>query len=262
MKIPVRLPIEQTDPPRSPQETLPTMYDLPSEDPEEPGLPDEFHLWQAELLSQTFRPPTYPPERVFVASDLNLYYDPQNTGWYKRPDWFAVVGVSRLYEGRDLRLSYVSWQEGVRPIVAVELLSPGTQDEDLGKREPQGKQPGKWQVYEQILGVPYYVTFNRYNDELQAFELVGNHYQAMEAIAVRFWMPDLELGCSLWQGKYRGASRQWLRWYDAQGNWLPTEAEMVQQAEQRAELSDQRAELAERRAQELAQRLQELGLEP
>jgi hypothetical protein len=26
--------IEQEDPPRSPKETLPTMYDLPSEDPE------------------------------------------------------------------------------------------------------------------------------------------------------------------------------------------------------------------------------------
>ncbi len=34
----------QTDPPRSPKEFLPTMYDLPSEDPEEPGLPDEYHL--------------------------------------------------------------------------------------------------------------------------------------------------------------------------------------------------------------------------
>ena len=30
----------QTNPPVSPKETLPTMYDLPSEDPEEPGLPD------------------------------------------------------------------------------------------------------------------------------------------------------------------------------------------------------------------------------
>ena len=181
--IPIRLPLEQSDPPRSPQETLPTMYDLPSEDPEEPGLPDEFHLWQAELLSQSFCPPTYPPEQVFVASDLNLYYDPLNTGWYKRPDWFAVVGVSRLYQGQDLRLSYVSWQEGVRPIVAIELLSPGTQDEDLGRREPQGKQPRKWKVYEQILGVPYYITFNRYNDELQAFQLVGNRYQAIEFLA-------------------------------------------------------------------------------
>jgi len=72
-----------------------------------------------ELLSQTFRPPQFAAEQIFVASDLNLYYDPQNTGWYKRPDWFAVVGVSRLYQGQDLRLSYVSWQEGVRPVVVL-----------------------------------------------------------------------------------------------------------------------------------------------
>jgi len=42
------------------------MYDLPSEDPEEPGLPDEFHLWQAEL-SQTFRPPQYAAEQRLLA---------------------------------------------------------------------------------------------------------------------------------------------------------------------------------------------------
>jgi hypothetical protein len=33
----------QTDPPRPAKETLPTMYDLPSEYPEDSGLPDEFH---------------------------------------------------------------------------------------------------------------------------------------------------------------------------------------------------------------------------
>jgi hypothetical protein len=49
----------QLDPSRSPQESLsaaglPTMYDLPSEDPEEPGLPDEFHDLQPQLLSRTF----------------------------------------------------------------------------------------------------------------------------------------------------------------------------------------------------------------
>jgi hypothetical protein len=33
-------------------ETLPTMYDLPSEDPEEMGLPDEF---QPKLLRETFQ---------------------------------------------------------------------------------------------------------------------------------------------------------------------------------------------------------------
>jgi hypothetical protein len=44
----------QTDPPRPPQEVLPTMYDLPSEDPEEPGLPDEFHDLQPQLLRESF----------------------------------------------------------------------------------------------------------------------------------------------------------------------------------------------------------------
>ena len=37
------LHVPQTDPPRPARLTLPTMYDLPSEDPEEPGLPDDFH---------------------------------------------------------------------------------------------------------------------------------------------------------------------------------------------------------------------------
>ena len=127
-----KYPPEQTDPPRSPRETLPTMSDLPSEDQQESGLPDEFHDLQPQLLSATFRPRDYSPDQIFTASDLNLYYDVRHPLWYKRPDWFGVVGVPRLYDNNDLRLSYVIWQEGVRPTVIVELLSPGTADEDLG----------------------------------------------------------------------------------------------------------------------------------
>ena len=37
-------------------DTLPTMYDLPSEDPEEMGLPDEFHDFQPKLLRETCQP--------------------------------------------------------------------------------------------------------------------------------------------------------------------------------------------------------------
>jgi hypothetical protein len=33
------------------QQPLPTMYDLPSEHPEDTGLPDEFHRLQAEILT-------------------------------------------------------------------------------------------------------------------------------------------------------------------------------------------------------------------
>jgi Uma2 family endonuclease len=88
----------QQDPPADPKQVLPTMYDLPSENPEEPGLPDEFHDLQPELLRLTFYPPDYGADQIFVGSDLNLYYDPRHPGWYKRLDWFAVVGV----ESEDL----------------------------------------------------------------------------------------------------------------------------------------------------------------
>ena len=104
--------LEQVDPPLSPRETLPTMYDLPSENPEEPGLPDEFHDLQPQLLSRTLRLSGYTRENCFTASDLNLYYDVNHPLWYKRPDWFLAIDVPRSYEGKELPWSYVIWQEG------------------------------------------------------------------------------------------------------------------------------------------------------
>ena len=97
------------------------MYDLPSEEVGEPGLPDDFHRLQANFLSETCQPPNIPTSEIFTPSDLNLYYDPRHTNWYKRPDWYLVLGVSPTWEG-DLRLSYVTWQEKVNPFVVVELL--------------------------------------------------------------------------------------------------------------------------------------------
>jgi len=291
--FPYQYPVPQTDPPLSPRETLPTMYDLKSEDPEEPGLPDEFHDLQAQLLSLTFRPPHYPVERVFSASDMNLYYDVRHAQWYKRPDWFGVVGVPRLYDDVDIRQSYVVWQEGVNPFVVVELLSPGTEKEDLGDRtdklpveseqlagngqamqpESEDKPPRKWEVYEQILHIPYYVVFSRYTNQLRAFRLQGAHYEELELQEPRVWMSELELGLGLWQGKYQGIERLWLRWYDAQGNWVLTEAEQQRQraeqeriekaqALQQAEQERQRAEQAESRLESLMQRLRESGIDP
>jgi Uma2 family endonuclease len=278
--FPYQYPVPQTDPPLSPRETLPTMYDLKSEDPEEPGLPDEFHDLQAQFLSLTFRPPHYPASQVFSASDMNLYYDVRHAQWYKRPDWFGVVGVPRLYDEVDIRLSYVVWQEGIDPFVVVELLSPGTEKEDLGEKEqeklppvseePAGngqtiqpeteeKPPRKWDVYEQILRIPYYVVFSRYTNQLRAFKLMGAHYQEPELQESRVWMSELGLGLGLWQGEYQGINRLWLRWYDDRGNWILTEAE---QERQRAEQERLRAEQAEERLQSLIQRLRESGIDP
>jgi Uma2 family endonuclease len=263
------------------------MYDLPSEDPEEPGLPDEFHDLQPQLLSLTFRPPHYRASQVFSASDMNLYYDVRHEQWYKRPDWFGVVGVPRLYDEVDMRLSYVVWQEGVNPLVIVELLSPGTEKEDLGENDEEklppeseeltgngqiiqpesvNKPPRKWEVYEQILRIPYYVVFSRYTNQLRVFKMVGAHFQELELQEARVWMPELDLGLGLWHGEYQGIERSWLRWYEAQGDWIPTEAEQERaekaQALQQAEQERQRAEEAEAKLESLIQRLRESGIDP
>lgn len=296
MTIPTHLP-PQSDPPLSPRKTLPTMYDLPSEEVGEPGLPDEFHLHQSQILELTFRPANWDAELVFIGCDLNLYYDLTHPLWYKRPDWFAAVGVSRLYEGHDLRLSYVCWQEKVNPFIVVELLSPGTEAEDLGETESEiGKPPRKWEVYEQLLRVPYYIVFSRYTDEVQVFRLSGGHYEPVEMTEGRLLIPELELTLGLWQGSYKNLNRLWLRWFTADGELIlaPKEAEEQQrqraieaealaeaerqraiEAEALAEVERQRAEVERQRAIEaetlvqterqhrerLLQKLQEMGID-
>jgi Uma2 family endonuclease len=255
-------PVPQTEPPLSPRETLPTMYDLPSQDAEEPGLPDEFHDLQPQLLSATLRLKGHARDQIFTGTDLNLYYDVRHPQWYKRPDWFLAVGVPRLYDGTDLRSSYVIWQEGVDPFVVVELLSPGTEKDDLGEYAELGEisglgisapksdhpadtatagngqatqemPPRKWDVYEKILRVPYYIVFSRYTNRLRFFQLTGGRYQEqmLDSTQPRIWIPELELGLGLWQGAFEGVTRHWLRWYDNQGTWIPTDAERALQAE-------------------------------
>ncbi|MGI0488994.1 Uma2 family endonuclease [Pantanalinema rosaneae CENA516] len=251
--VTAKYPVAQTDPPRSPRDTLPTMYDLPSDNPQEPGLPDEFHDLQPQLLSATLRLSHYSSEQLFTGTDLNLYYDIRHLLRYKRPDWFLALGVPRLYDGTELRMSYVIWQEGISPFVVVELLSPGTEREDLGQSQRQGDQPPtKWEVYEQILRVPYYIVFDRYNDRLRAFSLQAGHYQELALAEPKVWMPELEVGLGLWQGRYQGIDRQWLRWYGGDGTWLSTDAE----------LERQRAEQAEAELATLRQRLRERGIDP
>lgn len=252
--------IEQGDPPRSPKEVLPTMYDLPSEDPEEPGLPEEFHDLQPQFLSRTLRLTGYSRENCFTASDLNLYYTVRHPLWHKRPDWFLVVDVPRLYEQRDLRRSYVLWQEGNAPYVVVEFLSPGTEAEDLGrfcdetskvsesrsivsavsassstisgddKEEAKEKPPGKFEVYEARLRVPHYFVYNRYTQCLRYFKLNGGQYQeqALNPENPSIWLTDLEIGLSIWQGEFEGVTAAWLRWCDREGHWLLTDTEQAQ----------------------------------
>jgi Uma2 family endonuclease len=250
----------QTDPPLAARETLPTMYDLPSEDPDDPGLPDYFHLLQMYLLMDTFCPPNYPSDQIFNAGNMYLYYDSRHPLWHISPDWFAVVGVPFLYENKDLRLSYVVWQESVSPYIVVELLSPGTEREDLGQTLREVNQPpGKWEVYEKILRIPYYAIFDRYQFQFRMFKLNGSAYEEVTLSDNRFWIPDLELGLGVWEGNYKNAEMSWLRWYDKNGDWVLTATE---REAQKAEQERQRAEQERQKTERLIAQLRALGVEP
>jgi Uma2 family endonuclease len=242
----------QANPPLPPEKTLPTMYDLPSEDPEESGLPDEFHEFQPQLLRETFDSPECSPDYTFIGTDINLYYDGKHHRWYKRPDWFIVLGVARAEQQQDLRLSYVIWQETIVPFLVVELLSPGTEAEDLGQNirtlSERDTPPSKWEVYERILRIPYYVVFDRYTNQMRAFGLDRTQYQEISLPDQRLWLEEIRLGLGVWQGVYQGTEGLWLRWYNASGRWLPTPAEW--------------AALENQRAERLAARLRALGEDP
>ncbi len=278
----------QTNSLRPALKPLPTMYDLPSEEIGDPGMPDEFHAHQAALLDQTFRPKSISPDYYYKAIDMNLYYDKEHTNWYKRPDWFAAIGVPRLYKGLDQRFSYVTWDEPAPPLIVVELLSPGTEKEDLGETSHEaGEPPPKWQVYEKILRVPYYAIFSRGYTELRIFRLMGGRYVEVLNHGGRYWIQEAELGLGVWRGRFQGVDRLWLRWFDAWDNWIPTYEEMAEeqrleaeraqaeaerartekeaallretQARQQSELERQRAEQAEQTAQQERQRAEQLA---
>jgi len=78
------------------------------------------------------------------------------------------------------------------------------------------------------------------------------------AVGIKQWNCWQKSGCliwnwaALWRGEYRGALRQWLRWYDALGNWVPTEAER----EHQKELAQQQVEQAQQQVEQAQQQVE------
>ncbi len=224
----------------------PTMDDLPSENPEDEGM-DEFHRLQSNVLSEGA------PGDIFTAAEMHIYFDLTHPKWYKRPDWFAVLDVPKLYGGTEMRSSYVVWDEGVVPFIAIELLSPSTEPEDLGKTvQKKGEPPTKWMVYEKILGIPYYVIFSRYTDKLKVFQISNSKYQQLTLPDNKLWLPMVNHGLGLWKGAYEGIHRLWLRWYDKNG-WVPLLAERARRERLAKEVAQRQVQVAQQQVQ-LAQR--------
>jgi hypothetical protein len=230
---------------------LPTMYDLPSEDGDEPVLSDAFYLSQPALLDATLHLPNYPAEAVVTVCDVSLYYDPRHDFWHNRPDWSLYLGVNR---------------EDVVPFLVVQLLAPSPEDADRERRMQvtgrMGKRLPKPEMCERDLDGHYYVVFDRSENQVWVFEPDDGCYRSVDLLESRFWFEALQLGLGIWSGSYLGIEGEWLRWYDAAGDWVPTADERAAQAMQQAEQERDRADEAQLKADRWAAKLRSMGVDP
>ncbi|MBP0039582.1 MAG: Uma2 family endonuclease [Roseofilum sp. SBFL] len=209
-----------------PRNSLPSAEDLPDSDetPVDNELQDLIPTLLKAMLASIWS------ERMdcFFGVDMGLYTEPNQQAIV--PDGFLSIGVPRIID-EGLRLSYVLWEERKVPTLVLEVVS----------KTQRGEYAQKKQKYAQ-LGVLYYVIYNplrKKEQRLEVHQLKGGQYQLLSGGTV--WLSELNLGIGSDRGTYKGIEREWLYWYDENGDRYPT-------PEERAECQQDRAESAETRA--------------
>jgi Uma2 family endonuclease len=189
----------------------------------------------------------------FFAVDMAIYH---TTGVNPRvpvvPDAFLSLGVERKKGGKSRR-SYAVWEEdGVVPILVLEMVS----------HKPGGEYDEKMEIYAS-LGVLYYVVYNPefwQRDRHQPFEV----YKLMEGkykleSGEPYWMAEVGLGIGRCQMQFGNVMQEQLTWFDEAGDRHLSEAEMERQQK---ELERQQKELERQQKERLAERLRALGEDP
>ena len=183
----------------------------------------------------------------FAGGNMFVYYSSeqvQNRD-FRGPDFFVTLNV----DGDKERQGWVVWQEGGRyPDVIVELMSPSTAREDIGKKK---------EIYQDIFRTRDYFVYDPFEENsLQGWHLGQNFIY--EAIAPDqrgwLWCESLRLWLGTWRGTIVKETATWLRFYDEEGNLVLLNEELAEQEKQRAD----QAELA---LQELQNRLAEMGID-
>ncbi|MBI1924352.1 Uma2 family endonuclease [Candidatus Poribacteria bacterium] len=185
---------------------------------------------------------------VYVSGNLLLYYQKGNPRKSVAPDVFVVIGVPK-----QLRRTYLLWEEGKGPDFVLELSSEHTYRQDLRRKK---------QLYAKTLGVKEYYLYDpehRYlHPPLQGYRLVNGTYVPILSVEGR--LPSEILGLEL------GLKSGTLGLYHPQhGAWLlrPVEqAEAWRGAEARAQQAEARANQAEAELERLRAKLKAAGILP
>lgn len=236
--------------------SLPTEEDLPDSDHR--PLDNELQLLVPFLLRTILSLAWGSRQDWFMGVNIGLYHTLNQAAI--GPDALLSLGVERVRPDNKLRLSYLVWQEGVMPQWVLEVVSQtpgGEYERDRTHEDTKGKL-----IRYAEMGILYYTIYNPHHwrrdqhDSFEVYRLVDGVYQRQPGNPV--WMPGLGLGIGTAQGTHDGYTREWLYWYDEQGNPYPAPDNVIQQERQRAEQERQRAEQAELQVKQLAQRLSRL----
>lgn len=222
---------------------------------------------QSILLTSAIYPilqQLHPDRNFVVGQDSGIYWQMTQEPLMGcvAPDWFYVPGVPPTLDGK-YRRSYVLWQEKVIPLIAIEFVSGNGKEERDETPASSEQKGGKFWVYEQGIKIPYYAIYEVSKGTVEVYQLVNDRYQRMIANdRGHVFIPEMGVGLGIWQGYFCGMELPWLRWYDGEGNLLPTGEERAELERQRAELERQRAESERQQKEKLAAKLRSLGIDP
>ena len=234
---------------------LPTEEDLPYSD--EQPVDNELQLLVPFLLRAILSLVWDARQDWFMGVNIGLYHTLNQPAI--GPDALLSLGVERVRPNSKLRLSYVVWQEEVMPQWVLEVVSQkrgGEYEVDRTREDKKGKL-----IRYAEMGILYYTIYNPHHwrrdkhDPFEVYRLVDGVYQRQPGNPV--WMPELDLGIGTASGIHQGYQREWLYWYDQQGNPYPAPANVIQQERQLREQEQQRAEQERQRAEQEQQRAEQ-----
>jgi Uma2 family endonuclease len=204
----------------NPQSCLPSAEDLPDSD--DTPVDNQLQILIPQILQVILSLLWADRMDWYFGINMGIYYNPDEPTTAIVPDGFLSIGVPRITR-ENLRLSYVLWEEKKLPILVLEIVSQTRRGEYTQKKKDYAK-----------MGVLYYVIYNplrKRKPRLEVYELREGKYQLLEGEPI--WLSEIGLGIGKEVGIYQGIEREWLYWYDAEGNRYLTPEERARQLEEK-----------------------------
>ena len=166
-----------------------------------------------------------------AAANVGLFSSVRQPGI--APDVFLSVNITGAEDWWEKQVrSYLFWEFGKPPEIAIEIVSP-TPGNELGSKL----------IDYARMRIPYYVVYDPLRElkgsTLRVFELQNQSYVPKSDA----WFSEVGLGLTLWPGEFENVGGTWLRWCYDSGDPIPTGDELATQKD--AQLSQKDAQLLE-----------------